>query len=160
MSQPRRRVPLGVTSLEGRWLLSTATGHASHPPSPCFGKHLLDLKGGLAGNLAMDGSTLRLTSTAGRVHDYGKVQATGTFTLASGGQVSAGVIVLSGRAGNLDLTLAKSGHSTLERDGALNLRFTTGHGTGLYANHCSLGSVAVALHANRSHFVATLGSAR
>ena len=157
MRQPRRRVPLEVTVLEGKVLLSSATGHDSlSQTNQCLYKHMLDLNGRIEGSLASVGSTLQIVSSSGSVRDYGGVKATGTFTLTPAERIGSGRIVLISPHGRLNLTLVENSRSPVGRNGQSNLRYTIGHGTYHYAGHCSSGSVRVALHANRSHFVATL----
>jgi hypothetical protein len=145
---------LEVVLLEGKVLLSSATGGGSPPQAiACFGRHLLNLDGRIEGDLTPVGSTLQMVSTAGSVHDYGRVQAAGTFTLTSEGVISSGRIVLSSGSGSLILTLVESQSSPMGRNGRLKLQFATGHGTGVYANHCSSGSALVSMDAKRSHLV-------
>jgi hypothetical protein len=152
---------LEVALLEGKVLLSSATRHDPPPRAvPCSGGHLLDLNGRITGYLTRVGSTLQMVSATGRLEDFGKTRATGTFTLTPEGMISSGQIVLRSRMGSLDLTLVKTRRSPLRRNGPFDLRLATGHGTGVYARHCGKGSVLVALHPKRSHFVATLTTIR
>jgi hypothetical protein len=97
-----------------------------------------------------------MVSTTGSLEDYGRVKARGTFTRTPDGMISSGQIVLTSRAGSLDHTLLGTGRSPWRRNGPFYFQLATGHATGVYAHHCSKGSVLVALHAKRSHFVATL----
>jgi hypothetical protein len=148
---------LEVTLLEGKLLLSSATGHDPPPHAvQCSEGHLLDLNGRISGYLTPVGSTLQMVSTKGSLEDYGRVKVTGTFTRTPDGMIRSGQMVLSSRAGSLDLTLLGTGRSPRRRNGPLNLQLATGHATGVYAHHCSKGSVLVALHPKRSHFVATV----
>jgi hypothetical protein len=150
---------LELSLLEGRILLSSATGHHSAPQViPCFGKHLLNLDGRIGGNLTSVGSSLQIVSSTGSVQDYGRVNATGAFTLTPAGMISSGQIVLHSPHGRLSLTLVENERSPVGRNGQFNLRYTVGHGTNHYSGHCSSGSVRVALDANRSNFVATVGT--
>jgi hypothetical protein len=143
--------------LEGKVLLSSATGHDSLPQAmQCLYKHLIELNGRIEGSLASVGSTLQIVSSTGSVQDYGRVKATGSFTLTPAGMIGSGRIVLISPHGRLNLALVENTHSPVGRNGQSNHRYTIGHGTYHYAGHCSSGSVRVALHANRSHFVATL----
>jgi hypothetical protein len=148
---------LEVTLLEDKMLLSSATGHESPPHAvPFVGKQFLNPNGRITGYLTPVGSTLQIVSATGSLEHYGRVKATGTFTLTPEGMISSGQIVLSSRTGSLNVTLTEARRSPLHRNGPDNLRLATDHGTGVYANHRSEGSVIVALHANRSHFVVTL----
>jgi hypothetical protein len=148
---------LEVTLLEGKLLLSPATVHDSLPHAvPCIGNHFLNLNGRIAGYLTPVGSTLQIVLAAGRLQDYGKANASGTFTLTPESKISSGQIVLSSRAGSINLAFVETKRSPLRQSGQPDLRLAAGHGTGAFANHCSNGSVHVALHANRSHFVAEL----
>jgi hypothetical protein len=157
MRRPSRRVSLEVTLLEGKMLLSSATGHdvPAHA-AQCSGAHFMDLNGKITGYFTPVGSTLQLVSTAGNLEEFGRVKATGAFTLKPNRMIRSGQIVLSTPGGSLDLKLVETNRSPLRRNGPFTLRLTTGHGTGRHAHHCSEGSVVVALHEKRSHFVAML----
>jgi hypothetical protein len=157
MRQPSRRVSLEVTLLEGKMLLSSTAGHdAPVHAAQCGGAHFMDLNGTITGYFTPVGSRLQLVSTMGSLEELGRVKATGTFSLKPNRTIRSGQIVLSTPGGSLDLKLVETNRSPLRRNGPFTLRLTTGHGTGRHAHHCSEGSVVVALHGKRSHFVATL----
>jgi hypothetical protein len=157
MRRPSNRISLEVTLLEDKMLLSPARGHdALAHVAPCGGPHFIDLNGMITGYFTHAGSTLQLVSTTGSLEEFGRAKATGTFTLKANGMISSGRIVLSTRGGSLDLELVPTNRSHVRRNGPFTLRLTTGRVKGRHAHHCSKGSVLVALHEKRSHFVATL----
>jgi hypothetical protein len=143
--------------LEGKLLLSSAIGHDSSPrPARCPDAHFIDLNGSIKGFLTPAGSTVQIVSSTGNLEAYGKVKATGSFAITPSGTISAGQMGLSGRAGSIELTLVATKRWHFHRNNLFALNLTTGQGTGRFAHHCSKGSVLVAVHEKRSHFVASL----